>query len=210
MDPSVSASFIPKKPLEEVRSSRGGAAGLVFLLILLIFIGSLIAAGSAFLYGRYLSISLDNKKASLEKYQEQFEISTIQTLVRFDSRVNEAQTILQKHLAPSSIFAFISQNTLEKVRFRQFTFTIGDGAKGPSIQLQGVADSFATVALQSDKLGNSKVLKDVIFSGISIEDAGKVAFSVTATLDPSFILYSNNLGTNQQLVPVGSSTPSSQ
>jgi hypothetical protein len=43
------------------------------------------------------------------------------------------------------------------------------------------------------------VLKDVIFSNISIQDDGKVGFSVSATLDPSFILYSNNQ--TNQLVP---------
>ena len=99
---------------------------------------------------------------------------------------------MHNHLAPSSIFAFLSQETLQKVRFTSFTYTVGSADKGPTIALQGIADSFATVALQSDQLGSSKVLKDVIFSDITIETNGGVGFSVAASLDPSFILYSNN------------------
>jgi hypothetical protein len=67
MDPQVSASFIPKKPLEEVRGGAG-ASGLIFLLALLIFIASLVAAGALFLWSLPFDLAR-LKKASLEKYQ---------------------------------------------------------------------------------------------------------------------------------------------
>jgi hypothetical protein len=207
MDPQVSASFIPKKPLQEVRGGRRGASGLIFLLAFLIFIASLVAAGGAFVYGHYLSLALEGKKASLQKYQEAYDLPTIQTLVRFDSRINEARTVLHNHLAPSSIFSFLASQTLAKVRFNSFAYEVGAADKGPIIHLEGTADSFATVALQSDQLGNNKVLKDVIFSNITIQGDGKVGFTVSATLDPAYILYSNNQN-GDQLVPAADTTPS--
>ena len=118
MDPQVQASFIPKKPLNTGVSGRsGGSFGLLFLLALLVFIASLIASGAVFGYQALLGSSLASKKASLEKYQQAYDLATIQTLTRFDSRIVEAKKILSDHIAPSSIFFFLSQQTLEKVRF---------------------------------------------------------------------------------------------
>src|SRR3989344_5516120 len=39
----------------------------------------------------------------------------------------------------------------------------------------------------------AKVLKDVVVSGVSVNEKGKVSFSVNATVDPTLILYKNNL-----------------
>ncbi|TSC69158.1 MAG: hypothetical protein G01um101456_302 [Parcubacteria group bacterium Gr01-1014_56] len=197
MDPQVSTSFIPKKPLADTRSAGGGAYGLIFLIAILFFITSLLAAGGAFLYVRYLSVSLDAKKVSLQKYQEAYDLPTIQTLVRFDSRINESQKILQKHLSPSAIFFFLSDQTLEKVRFKDFSYSLSSTEHSVNISMTGITDSFATVALQSDKLGSSKSLRDIIFSDISIEKDGKVGFSVSAKVDPALIYYGNNLNTEQ-------------
>ncbi len=198
MDPQVQASFIPKKPLTGERGGRGGFSGLIFLVALLIFITSIVAAGAAFFYRGYLETSLNSKKDSLSKYQAAFDLPTIQALVRFDSRINQAKTVLSNHIAPSGIFYFLSQQTLVNVQLRAFTYALGaDGSA--KIDVTGVADSFSTVALQSDQFGASKVLKDVIFSDITVETGGKVAFHVTATVDPSLILYSKNLGVTQEL-----------
>lgn len=197
MDPQVSASFIPKKPLAETHSPSGGAYGLVLIVSLLFFVTSLFAAGGAFLYGQVLTKSLTDKKASLVKYQESYQLETIQTLVRFDSRIKESQKILQKHLSPSAIFAFLSEQTLEKVRFTGFEYSLSGADHAIQVSLSGVADSFATIALQSDQLGHSKYLRDVIFSNIAVGQGGKVTFSVNAKVDPGLILYSNNLANGQ-------------
>jgi hypothetical protein len=210
MDPQVSTSFIPKKPLAESPVRRRRGTSLFYLLALLIFIASVVAAGGAFVYGRYLTASLDSKKDQLEKYQASFDLPTIQALIRFDSRLTQARMIIGKHIAPSAIFSFLSQQTLEKVQFKNFDYLVGDADHPPTITLTGVADSFATIALQSDQFGNSKVLKDIIFSDISIQGPNKVAFSVKASVDPALILYSNSYAAAQQaptIVPAGSSTP---
>lgn len=210
MDPQVSTSFIPKKPLAETRVARArGGNGLFFLLAILVFIASIIAAGGAFLYGRYLSVSLDSKKASLAKYEASYDLPTIQALIRFDSRITEAKKVLTTHIAPSAIFTFLSQQTLEKVQFKNFSYTVGAADHPATIEMSGVADSFATIALQSDQLGSTQLLKDIIFSNISVEGASKVSFSVSASIDPSLLLYSNSYESTQaaaDIVPVSSST----
>lgn len=191
MDPQVQASFIPKKSLD-TSARRGAGVGLLFLLSLLIFIASVVAAGSSFLYQQYLNKTLADKKVSLDRAQGAYEPGTIQDLSRMDQRITQAKTLLSKHIAPSAIFAFLSTQTLEKVSFSSFSFTLGsDGSS--KLSLAGTADSFSTVALQSDQFGSSKVLKDVVFSGITVDATGGVSFSVSATADPSLISYAATL-----------------
>jgi hypothetical protein len=55
------------------------------------------------------------------------------------------------------------------------------------------------------------MLHDVVFSGITLQDSGKVGFSVSATVDRAFILYSSSLNAANTLPPAqeetGTSTP---
>lgn len=212
MDPQVSASFIPKKPLAETRSRGGGGSSIIFLLGILVFIVSILAAGGAFLYERYLESSLVSQKAALEKSQQAYDLPTIQALLRFDNRIAEARKLLNNHISPSAIFTLLSQQTLNKVQFTSFNFNVGSGKSPATVEMTGLADSFATVALQSDQLGASKELKNIIFSGVTLKENGQISFSVKADLDPALILYSNsyNVSQIQATVPIepGSATTS--
>jgi hypothetical protein len=197
MDPQVSPSFIPKKSLETISARPSGrGTGLLLLISVLIFVASVIAAGGVFAYDKLLNQSISSKSASLQLNQKAYDPSVIQELSRVDSRINEAKKLLTSHVAPSAIFALLSQQTLEKVQFINYGYTLGaDGSA--KITLTGLADSFSTVALQSDQFGASKILKDVVFSGVTADSAsGKVGFSVSASVDSSLIIYANALSAN--------------
>lgn len=190
MDPAAQGSFIPKQSL--AAANRGSSFGLVFLIALLIFVMSIVAAGAAFGYTRLLEGQLARKDTQLTLAEGAFNAGTIQSLVRMDSRLVQAKTLLQKHVAPSALFSFLSTIVLERVQFRSLDFTLGQDG-GATITLTGAADSFSTVALQSDQFGASKVLRDVIFSGISVNENGRVTFTVNATVLPELLLFSSNV-----------------
>ena len=197
MDPVGQGSFIPKASL--TAASRGGM-GLFFLLALIIFVISLVSAGAAFGYRQILNNTISGKDTDLRRAEGAFDAGTIQDLLRMDSRLKQARGLLQKHVAPSAILYFLSTITLERVQLNSFDMTLNkDG--GASISVSGTADSFSSVALQSDQFGSTKVLKDVIVSGVSVSEIGKVTFSVNATLDSSLLLYSGNLAQSQSQPP---------
>lgn len=192
MDPQTTTSFIPKKPLVS-GSRRGSTVGLLMLASILIFIMSLVAAGATFLYEQYLKSAIDSKSNSLTISQNAFDLGVIQDLVRLDSLIGQSKEILTKHVAPSAIFYLLSSQTLEKVQFSKFEYAAGESGVA-TIHLDGTADSFSTVALQSDQFGASKVLKNIVFSNINISaDTGRVTFSVSAGVDPSLTLYSRTV-----------------
>jgi len=187
MDPQVSTSFIPKQALNAEKARTGGV-GLFLLISILIFVLSIIAAGAAFAYTGLLNQRLAGQKASLDLQKGAFDPATIQDLLRLDSRLQQSRALLTKHVAPSAIFNFLAQNTLVNVQFTSFDYALNtDGSA--NLQLNGTADSFSTIALQSDALGKSSVLKDVIFSGINIGADNRVSFNVSAVVDPSLLSY---------------------
>ena len=198
MDPNVQGSFIPKQAL--AAQARGGGIGLFFLVALIIFIMSIVAAVGAFAYTFSLNKSLADKADSLQRDEGAFDPAAIQDLLRLDSRIEQAKLLLKKHVSTSAIFTLLSQLTLQKVQLSSMTFTLNPDGSG-TIALSGSADSFSTVALQSDAYGGSKVLRDVIFSGISVGDTGRVGFTVNASVDDNTLLYINNLS---QTAPVSS------
>ncbi|MBP9711031.1 MAG: hypothetical protein KBD50_02100 [Candidatus Pacebacteria bacterium] len=203
MDPQVSNSFIPKKPLTGERT-RGNAFGFIVLIAVLVFIASGAAAGGVFVYGRVLQSSLESKKSSLNKSQEAYDPGVIEDLVRLDTRMIQGRSLLEKHISPSSIFTFLSENTLEDVQFTEFEYSITDGGAA-AITMKGDAKDFSTVALQSDRFGSSKMLREIVFSDIAIGAEGGVSFSVSATIDLPNLLYSKHLNQTVFVPPAADS-----
>lgn len=190
MDPVPQGSFIPKQSL--AAASRGSGVGLLFFLALIIFVMSIVAAGAAYGTVRFLNSQIAKKDVQLQRDEGAFNASTIQELVRMDVRIAQARGLVQKHISPSALLYFLSTITLERVQFTSFNFSLNSGG-GASLSLNGLADSFSGVALQSDQFSASKVLKDVVFSGIAVDPSGKITFSVSATVEPDLISYSKNI-----------------
>lgn len=199
--PPAQPSFIPKKPITTgpVHGSSATLGIFIFFIAMLIFIGSLVAAIAAFGYQGFLHKSIADKSDSLQKAEAAFDPSTIQQLRRLDARMTNVESLLQKHSTTLALFGFLSQQTLVNVQFTSFSFELQPDGTG-MLSLDGVANNFSTIALQSDQFNAaSTVLKDVVFSGIKVGSANSVQFNVKATVDPTLLSYSKALS--------GGSTP---
>lgn len=185
MDPQAQASFIPKASLT---AQRRGGGGLFTLLAVLVFVVSLVAAGAAFAYQQFLKTSISSQSSSLKNAEGAFNPGVIEDLIRMDARINQTTTLLDSHISASSFFDFLSVSTLERVQFTKFDYELKDDGSA-EIGLAGVADTFSTVALQSDEFGASKSLRNVVFSNITVSPLGRVTFNVNATVDPALLKY---------------------
>ena len=109
---------------------------------------------------------------------------------------------------PSAIFGFLSLQTLQNVQFTKFNYDTADDGTA-TISLDGIADSFSTVALQSDQFDGNKLLKNVDFTGITSDsETGRIQFSVSAELDPSVLSYSATLGNSVPVTAAPATTAS--
>ncbi len=196
MAQDIQTSFIPKKPIEETGPKRRtSGTGVITLIAFIVFILSLAATGGSFLYERFLVNAIEQKGQDLERARAQFEPETIEELSRMDEKLQEGQRILSNHTALSSLFDLLEELTLKSVRFTSLSLEQGVG--GTTVSLAGVAQSFGSVALQSDVFGENRHIRDTIFSEVNVNTVGSVSFNVSFTLEPGYFTYEADLARNQ-------------
>jgi len=196
MEPTFNTSFIPKKPIQtqvgKVGSARKDGINFFMLIAVILFLASLLLTAGVFAYKLTVQGSIESQIRTLEKAQQAFDPKFVVKASRLNSRIINANDILNSHLAPSEIFDLLEEFTLQTVTFSSFKFE--DGEDGTiKILASGEGDSFRSIVLQSDKFGESGYLRDVLFSGLEPTEFNNIAFSFEASLDPQLILYRKSL-----------------
>ena len=189
------SSFIPKKTgqtqtLSTGASVKGKRVNALMLIAGGIFVLTLIGAASVFVYERYLISSLSKQRDSLERARDAFEPRLIEELSRVDLRLSVAEELLQNHITVTPLFELLSDLTLKTVRFEEFEFTRSvDGLV--QVKMDGVAQSYRSIALQSELFGDNEYLQSPVFSEFKLDDFGNVAFSVTLSVSNELLLYAS-------------------
>lgn len=199
MEPNTQQqSFIPHEAATiERRVSTRGSAELFSLVALVLFVASAALAAGVFLYSEYLQTSATSKIDQLRRAEAAFEPSLIRELTRLDDRMRAAGEILNKHIAPTTLFGMLEQTTIETVAFSSLDFGVAD-AQSMVVEMAGVAASVNSVALQADLFSKGGMITSPIFSDISRQADG-VHFSLSAQINPAAINYSQ--------IPAQISTP---
>lgn len=191
MESGIQSSFIPKDAGKVAAAPRlersGGLPDLLLLLAIVLFVASLALAGGVFLYQQYLSTSAASKLAQLKTAQEAFDPALIQEITRLDDRMRIADQVLGKHVAPTAIFLALQQATLTTVSFSSLSIESNDPSK-ITMEMNGVAQSVNSIALEADILSRNGVVTNPIFSGITRKEDG-VHFTLEALINPAAINY---------------------
>jgi hypothetical protein len=202
MDQQFQTSFIPKKPLTEERVATptrvaSASVNIFTFLATIIFFASLISAAGVYLYKLSLTKSVASAKTSLERARSAFEPTLIANMQKLDKRLISSNELLGSHLSLSPVFKSLQDLTLKSVRFTKFSYAITkDGGTKIEIKMSGQtspAGGYTSIALQSDKLGENKYIRDPIFTNLVLNDKGGVNFDLTFSVDPTFVSYGENL-----------------
>lgn len=183
-------TFIPKAPVTGVSAARAAQRaplGLFFGITLVVFLLTVFAAAGSYAYRAYLTKEVATLNASLEREKAAFEPDTIRAYKRFSGRVNTADVLLARHIAPSIFFTVLQDITLQSVRFSKFSYSFD--STDVQISLSGTASNYSSVAFQSDVFGKSPYVGNPIFSNLTLDKAGSVTFDVNARVDPKLLLY---------------------
>lgn len=196
MEPKFKTSFIPQKPMQSSQGTpasgrKEGVNFFMLIAVILFLVASLLAAG-AFAYKLTLKGSLESQLRTLEKAKNAFEPTFISEATRLNSRIINANRLLNNHLSPSSIFGLLEDFTLQTVSFSKFEFQDGDDGT-IKIIASGEGDSFRSIVLQSDKFGETGSMRDVLFSDLEPNNFGNVNFTFEASIDPQLVLYRKSL-----------------
>ncbi|MFA6338450.1 MAG: hypothetical protein WCW87_00075 [Candidatus Paceibacterota bacterium] len=219
MEENFKTSFIPKKPIEEKRTSVNseGGIGLFLFLSLIVFLTILVVSGGMILWKGVLNKQITDAQDSIAKAKSEFSSELIQQLIVLDKRIELSKKLLRRHLVVSSIFDVLEKSTLQNVSFSEMGYeSIGDG--NISLSLRGEARDYSTIALQSDVFAQNNMIKSPIVSDLDLGSNGNVVFSFNSTLDPLLVSYehllslskvndmdadnANDAGTNTLSLPV--------
>lgn len=191
MDTKFQTSFIPKRPV--ITASDAGIkvkrpTNLVSLLSILIFVAAIVGAAGLFLYRNYVQDEIAKMESELVAARAAFETDLLNEFVRLDARMMSAEELLNKHVAMSVLFDYLQNHTVRNIQYKDFAYKM-DEAGIIRLNIRGVAQSYNTIALQSQVFGGNKDMKNVSFSDMDLDDKGNVTFTFSADLDRSAIAH---------------------
>ena len=214
MDPKFQSSFIPKGPVASAGSinpaDRNKGRSFFGFVATIIFVLSVVAALGVFGYSLYLSSNIAKMGNDLTTAKASLDPTTINQISRLNSRIISTQTLLAQHTVVSPFFDFLETSTLKTLRWTSFDYTVT--SKGIQLNMQGQAQGYNALALQSDIFNKTSFIKSPLFKNLTLDNSGNVTFEFTATLDPSIISYKNyvtNSGVIASPSTASSTTPSS-
>lgn len=216
METKFQTSFIPRKPLVANSSaapapqSSGGSGGFLVLVGLVVFGLSVASAIVVFGWEKVEAKKIEENKVTLETARKKFG-SDVEVLKKFNDRINLSKQLLANHLSVSNIFEMIADATVDKVRFTSFSFLLPDNPQREKIEvlMKGEANSYASLAYQTDVFGSNSPIKESSVSSLTINDKGNVAFEFDAVIPMDKILYKNQF-VAEEAMPATPETPAAE
>lgn len=205
MEPKFQTSFIPKKPILASEGAVRKTVDFFMIISVVIFLASGVLLAGVYTYKFILAKNITNLQSSLAKASDAFEEDFIGEVNRFNTRIETSKDLLGKHVSASAIFGLLAKHTLVTVSYNDFSYLYSsDGTV--KIILRGVAQSYASIALQSEEFGKqNQYIKSPIFSDLTPDQNGNISFTLTMLLDKNLISYQKTLSPAVD-TGVGSST----
>lgn len=189
MENQFTTTFIPKKPMVPQQTDTRPVSrpvGFLSSMSLVLFIITLALAAGVFLWEKYETAKVQELAVSVQRVEKKFEPQLITQLQSLDKQLRNANTLLKNHTVTSPLLDLLESSTLKQVQFNKFDLST-DEVKGIQVRMSGVAQDYDTIAQQSEVLGASSFLKNVIFSNFFLTPQGKVNFDLSFGITPEFL-----------------------
>lgn len=162
----------------------------------------LFLAVGVIVYSEYTERTLNTAKQALSAVSSSDNRENVAALGVFDARLSHAKQLLSIHMEPSEIFKRIEEITRSTVQLSGFTYRYDPGFE-VYLTLNGVTDTFGTVALQEMTLADSPLFVEYDLKNITYvsgrnddgESTGnpQVSFAVQGIVDKNLIAYGRYL-----------------
>ncbi len=205
LPPTIPTSFVPHTNTAVQRRYTFDFIGIFNVAAYLIFLITLAMAGGVFFYAQVLEGQLKSADAKLAAEQKKIDSTIAQNFVRLDNRLTSATMLLSNHLALSNFFETLGAILPNTVRFSTLRIAVADGGK-VSIEGTGVAKNFNALAAASAGFASDGRIKDAIFSRLSVNKDNSVSFSISATVDSAFVLFTGEENTASIMVSTTTSS----
>jgi len=210
MDPVMPTSFIPKRPVSseaipEHRPNR--ALGILSLLAVVSVLAVAASYGAVYLYEKQLAVQKAKTVILINEARDSIGTDFLSDMKQLSDRITAVKLVLAQHIVVTPIFAALEQTTLRSIQFKNFgyEFTTDQTTNQTVVRvtLTGVAKSYATIALQSDALTQSTLIKNPVFSNLTIDEkTNAVNFKLVFTVDPTALSFQSFIANIGQTVPI--------
>lgn len=184
-------SFIPKEPVYANKNnfSRKSGPSVMMLIGLVIFFSAILVAVGFLGWKIQTQNIIEEQIGELVEARDSFDEDTISAATRLNDRIIAVKDLLDKHKAPSAVFAFLEDSILETVQLKSLEYSTEDDGT-IRITGDGIALRFESVVLQSDEFGKTGVFKDVLFSDVQSTGPNlPVSFVTESSVDNKAVLY---------------------
>lgn len=217
MDPTIPTSFIPKRPIESSAAPaphRSGTVGLLSLITFVVVIGTGLAFAGVYLYQKQLVAQKAKLQQSIGDARDGIGTEFVSDMKRLDARIGGVKELIKNHIVVTPIFEALEASTLHNVQYRDFNYSIkaDPTTKTDSlvVNLSGTAKNYATIALQSDAFSTNKLIKNPVFSNLTVDDKSrtinfKLVFSVNL-VDLSYQTFIDGLNKKNNQSSPGATT----
>ena len=190
------------------RTTKGPGFYITFLIL---FIAILVSIG-LFVYIKIIEGSIDEKLAQIKRYEAAFEPSAMNELIRADTRLTQANTLVENHVTVSEYLTLLEQVTLRSIRYETLSFSTGNvmvqtgqGAStqtptAPAVILSGQARDFKQIALQADEYGKNADIRNPVVSNLNIDANDLAVFSVTKNIDQRLVSYTESIRSGRRVI----------
>ena len=198
MEPMMPTSFIPKRPVSTepvpVSHKSSHVVGLLSLLAAVV----VIATGVSYVGVRFYHKNLLAQKAKLDlqinEARKGIGTDFLADMKRLDARIVGVKQTIDNHIVVSPIFAALEQTTLRSVQYKTFSYIFDTDpatkSKIVKVTLTGSAKSYATIALQSDSFTQNRLIKNPVFSNLTLDDkTNAVTFKLVFEVNPASLSY---------------------
>ena len=197
-------SFIPKSPLahSDAFVVRRRPTSFIAVLAVVAFFGSVTAYVFLTFYGNTLDKKMSGLTTQIQDLQKSFDQPEIREARIFNSRANLVQGLLDQHIAVTSLFNFLSENTTENIFFTKIDFKRNIENQPLSVELAGEAPGYASLAYQVDVLRQkNKELSNFQVEDIILTGTGSVGFKFKIAFKQDYLSYTKQSGSRDIKLP---------
>jgi len=198
-------SFIPKAPVTNIQqpSSISGlysnvveekAVGFIGWIGIILLISTILSAVGIFLFMGFLKSRESGLLAEIKEKEKIIDVNFIKSAEEMSSRIKEAREILDNQVLATRLFHALEQNTISAVQYESLSMDQRDDKGGSTtssdqisfgntVELAGKAESYRSLAQQSEVFLKSSILKDHFFSDFKIDEfTNNVTFKLSISL----------------------------
>jgi hypothetical protein len=198
-------SFIPKQVDPGYGGSRTSSTSLFLLVAVVIFLGSVGAAGFFILRTHLITNEIKKLQTSIDTNLAKYDVPLILEASKLSKRISVTEKLLNDHVAVSELFRMLETTTSLDVSYDSLTF-LRDVDNTLRIEASGAATGYPAIVAQSDAYGETSMVADLIFTGLNRNLLNQIEFDLTAKIEPRLISFVDSIAKRNVPVPPPSNT----